>query len=75
MKPNIDWNNKAEVLEAVRKSGLDLQYASDELRNDKDVVVAAIQQNGYALEYASAELKNDRQIVIKAIMNSMQVIN
>ena len=33
-----DWNNKEEVLEAVKNYGPELQYASEELRADKEVV-------------------------------------
>jgi len=33
-----DWNNKEEVLEAVRESGWDLDQASDELRGDRELI-------------------------------------
>ena len=48
------------MLAAVTQNGNALQYASDELKNDKDVVLAAVTQNGNALGYASAELRNDK---------------
>ena len=31
-----DWNNKEEVLEAVRDDGYALEQASEELKNDPD---------------------------------------
>ena len=34
-----------------------LQFASSELRQDREVVLAAVQQNGFALQHASAELQ------------------
>ena len=37
-----DWNNKKEVLEAVREDGHALKRASEELKADKDVVMAAV---------------------------------
>ncbi len=36
-----------------------MQFASDELRNDKEVVMAAIQQNKDALLYAYQELQKE----------------
>ena len=38
------------------------EYASDELKNDREIVMVAVQQDGGALEYASDELKNDKEI-------------
>ena len=38
----MDWNNKEEVLNEVRKDGYNLRYASVELKNDKEVVNRAI---------------------------------
>jgi hypothetical protein len=37
-----DWNNKEEVLEAVREDGNDLEDASEELRADREVVLSAM---------------------------------
>ena len=34
-----------------------LEYASDELKNDKEVVLKAVQNDGLSLYYASDELK------------------
>ena len=47
---------------AVAQNGSALQYASDELKNDKEIVMAAVAQNGSALQYASDELKKDQEI-------------
>ena len=54
-----DWNNKKEVMKKLEYEGYYLEYASEELRADKEVVMTAVKQNGYyALEHASEELKN-----------------
>jgi hypothetical protein len=37
----------------VKKIGISLRYASDELKNDKDVVMNAVQNSGMALKFAS----------------------
>ncbi len=55
------------MLEAVKKTGAVLQYASPELKNDKDIVLAAVKQNGWALQYASDALKADRDVVLEAV--------
>ena len=65
---NIEnWDNKEFVLEAVKVSGGDLRFASDELKNDKEVVLQAVRRDGEALEYASYELKNDKEVVLEAL--------
>jgi hypothetical protein len=40
-----------------------LEYASNELKADKEVVIAAVKQNAYALMYASDELKADPEML------------
>ncbi len=64
------WNNKEKALKAVQKSGINLFYLSDELKNDKEVVLAAVQETGLALRYASESLKNDKEIVLKAVQEN-----
>ena len=48
-----DWNNKKEVLEAVSENGDALEYASEELRADKEVVQAAILNDSRALKFVN----------------------
>jgi len=50
------YSTKAEVLEAVRRDGSELQYASEELRNDREVVLEATRWNASALRYAGDDL-------------------
>ena len=57
-------------MEAVKQDGRALQYASAELKGDREIVMAAVKQNWCALlvlEYASAELQGDREIVMVAV--------
>jgi hypothetical protein len=54
-------------LEAVRNNGDSLEFASDELNNDKNIVLEAVMENGFSLEFASDELKNDKNIVLEAV--------
>ena len=54
-------------LELVKRVNFDLEYASDELKNDREVVMKAVNQRGCASEYASDELRNDREVVMEAV--------
>lgn len=47
-----DWSDRAFVLEAVRKDGMLLKKASDELLRDREIVFTAVKQNGYAVQYS-----------------------
>jgi hypothetical protein len=58
------------VLEAVKKNGLALQFASTDLRNKREIVLEAVKNNGVALEYASTDLRNKREIVLEAVKNN-----
>lgn len=51
----IDPNNKKVVIKAILQGKIDLQHASEKLRNDKDVVIAAVQQDGL---FCDTHLKN-----------------
>ena len=57
----------AVVLAAVQQSGEALQFASEELKADREVVLAAVQQDGLALEHASEELRANREVVLAAV--------
>ena len=47
-------------MEAVKKNGNALRFASGSLKNDQEIVLEAIKKNGLALEFASARFKNDK---------------
>ena len=44
------WNN------------LNIKWASEEMRGDKEVVLAAVQQDGRTLRYASEAMQGDAQV-------------
>lgn len=60
-------NDRDLVMEAVRRNGRDLEFASWDLRKDRDVVMEAVSQCGMALKFASKALQDDREIVMKAV--------
>ena len=53
---------------AVQQRGNALEYASPELKNDKEVVMAAVQQDGEAFQHASPELQNDEDIIVSSVL-------
>ncbi|EFC38981.1 hypothetical protein NAEGRDRAFT_59370 [Naegleria gruberi] len=61
-------DNRELALQKVQQNGLNLEYVSEELKNDRQVVLAAISKNGNALKFASEELRNDKQIVTAAVL-------
>jgi hypothetical protein len=44
------------VLEAVRQNGEALQFASDELKNDKEIVLHAVNNSLYSLQFANIDI-------------------
>ena len=51
-----------------------LDYASDELKADKEVVMAAVKSKGWALQFATDELKADKEVVLVAIKSDPDAI-
>ena len=49
----------------MRSDGLALQWASAELKGDREVVLAAVQNNGLALQWS--HLKSDAEVVHQAV--------
>ena len=58
---------REEFLKTLKRNPFALEYASAELKGDREIVLEAVKQDGYALVYASAELKGDREIVMAAV--------
>jgi hypothetical protein len=69
-------NDMEVVLEAVKREGDALEYASQELKNNKIIILRAITSKKHkfsTFKYASSELKNDKEFVLQAIKVSRQV--
>jgi hypothetical protein len=62
------------VLAAVQQNGEALEYASPELRGDREVVLAAVYSCGDALQFTSEEFKNNRQFLIECYRNNKNSI-
>lgn len=52
-----------------------LQWASEEIKNDSDFITQLIRINPDALQYASEELKNDREFILETVMIYQDAFN
>jgi hypothetical protein len=65
--------DKKEFLERLKSDDIStlinttLEYASEDLRGDKEVVFKAVEKHGSSLKYASDALKDDKEVVLKAV--------
>ena len=57
-----------------RGNSLALEYASAELRSDRELVLAAVAKFGWALLYASKQLRSDKQVVLAAVAEQARAI-
>eukprot|EP00401_Gymnodinium_catenatum_P050660 CAMPEP_0117608300 /NCGR_PEP_ID=MMETSP0784-20121206/80737_1 /TAXON_ID=39447 /ORGANISM="" /LENGTH=394 /DNA_ID=CAMNT_0005411569 /DNA_START=63 /DNA_END=1247 /DNA_ORIENTATION=+ len=65
--PHDILSNKEFILRAVRRNGLALRYASEEMQADKEVVCAAINENPGAFRFAAEEVAGDREVVLRTL--------
>ena len=68
--PSSFWLDGACVLAILNHSVDSFNYASEELKSNRDFVLEAVNIKGIALKYVSTELKSDKEIVISAIKNN-----
>ena len=64
---NTIYGNSNIVMAAVKQDGDALEFASEDIQNDREIVMDAVEQNGIALEFASEYLKKDRKIAMAAV--------
>ena len=50
-----------------------MQWASEEMKGDRELCTAAVAQDGRALQWASEEMKGDRQVVLVAAQDGENV--
>jgi hypothetical protein len=56
-------NDKAIVTAALNKNGLELEYASDEMKDDIDTVAVAVKNNKDAIYMASLRIRNNKMLL------------
>ena len=78
-RENMD--NRAYFEKIVKEMPLLIEWANDEIRDDKEIMMEAVKRDGGALEFASDRLKDDKDILITSVSRSsagqhvMQVID
>ena len=66
--PAMDLHTrKSFVMQAVARDGLGLQYAHEDLCNDKEVALSAIGNTSLAIQYVGASLLRDRDIAMATL--------
>ena len=60
------------IKNAVSYNGLNLEFASDELKLDKTIVKQAISNNPEAFKYASEILRNDHELALSAVKSNFK---
>lgn len=71
----FESNDMNTQVSLVGRYGMTLQFASDDLKGEKEVVLAAVKQNGLALQFASDTLKNDEEVVLAAVNQNWAAID
>mmetsp|Transcript_17178 Transcript_17178/g.65569 ORF Transcript_17178/g.65569 Transcript_17178/m.65569 type:complete len:254 (-) Transcript_17178:222-983(-) len=61
------WDDPSFVAERVQRDGMELQFASEEVKGAKEVVLQAVARHGSSLYYAAAALKDDEDVVLAAV--------
>ena len=63
-------DNREFFVEVVKKNPLLIEWANDEIRNDKMILLDAVKVDGGALEFASNNLKDDKDVLLAAVSQS-----
>ena len=61
---------RSTVMDAMKKMGRALQFASWRHQKDPDIVLAAVSNDGSALEFAARDLRKVKNIVVEAVKHS-----
>ena len=57
------FDNREDLLEAVKKDGMKLRLAAAWLEIDKEVVLEAVKNNPQAMQFAPDELQKDEELL------------
>ena len=70
----MNWKNKQEVLEEVKKDGSKLILASEELKNDFDVVMTAVKNFSWSIEDAGEKARDNKDIIKEVLKKNSTYI-
>ena len=60
-------DDKEYMMQAVKISGIALEYASEKIKQDKEVVLESVKKDGKSLKYVHKTLQDDKEVVLEAI--------
>ena len=63
---NAIFNND-DIIIKLKEDGMQLEYASDEIKDNTKMALIAIENNPNAFKYVSERLKNDKKFVLQAL--------
>ena len=73
---SLDLKNDFDVvLMAVKRDGLALRHASEEMRDHAIIIMEAIKKNPMALQYASEKMRDNLEIVTEVEKSSRYALN
>ena len=59
--------DKKFAMEAVKRNGLVLEYATDEIKNDEKIVLEAVKQFAYAIRFSGSSLRENKDFLLKVV--------
>ena len=62
------------MYEACKIEPWSLQYASDEIKSDREIVLICVEQSWQCLEFADMSLRGNREIVTNAVQINGQAL-
>ena len=60
--------------ERVQTMPLLIEWANEDIQNDKDILLAAVNQAGWTGCYASEALRDDKDVILAAVKNDGQIL-
>eukprot|EP00928_Gymnodinium_smaydae_P096261 TRINITY_DN8461_c0_g1_i3.p1 TRINITY_DN8461_c0_g1~~TRINITY_DN8461_c0_g1_i3.p1 ORF type:complete len:336 (-),score=51.56 TRINITY_DN8461_c0_g1_i3:268-1203(-) len=77
-KPSINkrssYDDKQTLLVVLKTDPFALEFASEDLRADRDVVECAVSEAGMTLQFASPSLQEDRSLVLRAVSTNVHAL-
>ncbi|MEI6697014.1 MAG: DUF4116 domain-containing protein [Bacteroidota bacterium] len=71
---NNEMPQYSDLARFLSKDGWQLQYMSDEIKNNRDLVIIAVTENGDAIQFASDELKSNIDVCNAAFLGNPKII-
>lgn len=64
---NLQKFNNDNIVSILKKDGLQLEYANNQIQDNKEIALIAINSNPYAFKFVSKRLKNDKDFVLQVL--------